>query len=125
MTDKILIIATYDGRYDKLLNIDLPKLKIVQSENGLRSHVTKRHSDCLKYLKYVKDIIEFPDYVGINPNETDSFELIKVFEDNVLIGIKLDTKNNYYYIATLHDISHSKLEKRLYSGRIKKVEKSE
>ena len=47
-------------------------------------------------------------------------ELVKAFEDNIQIGIKLDTTNNYLYVATLFDINSSKIQRRLNSGRLKK-----
>lgn len=74
-----------------------------------------------KYIDYIPDIIDNPDYIGVNPNEngTDSIELIKRYRDNVMIGIKLDKENDYLYVSTMHDIQESKIQRRLYSGRIK------
>ena len=122
MKDKFLKLTTYDGRFDRLLNVKLPKLDIIQSQ-GLKTHILKRHSSCVKYLDKINEIISSPDYVGVNPKESNSFELIKKYADNVLIGIKLDIKNNYYYVATLHDINQSKLERRIHSGRVKACNK--
>ena len=80
-----------------------------------------RHEKCLKYIDYIPDIINHPDYIGINPNETrtDSIELIKRYKDNILIGIKLDKSSNYLYISTMYDIQESKIQRRLHSGRLK------
>ena len=69
----------------------------------------------------LKKLSHIPDYVGVNPKESGSFELIKQYDDNILVGIKLDMKNNYYYVATLHEIKQSKIDNRLFSGRLKKV----
>lgn len=113
-------VGIYGGQYDVLLGVSLPKLNIMQSE-GLEKHVSKRHPSCLKYLSKIREIISSPDYVGINPKEHGSFELIKQYDDNVLIGIKLDIKNSYYYVATLHDIKQSKINNRIFSGRLKKI----
>ena len=113
-------ICVYSGQYDELLGVNLPKLSIVQSD-GLEKHISKRHPACLKYFNKIREIILSPDYVGVNPKESGSFELIKQYDNNVLIGIKLDIKNNYYYVATLHDIKQSKIDNRLFSGRLKKV----
>ena len=83
----------------------------------------------MKYIDYIPDIIDNPDYIGINPNEngTQSIELIKRYRDNVMIGIKLDKDNDYLYVSTMHDIQESKIQRRLYSGRIKefKVDNAE
>ena len=41
----------------------------------------------------IPDIIASPDYIGVNPNENvKSFELVKVLNENIQIGIKLDIK---------------------------------
>lgn len=83
----------------------------------------------MKYIDYIPDIIESPDYVGINPNEagTESIELIKRYKDNILVGIKLDEENGYLYVSTMHDIQEGKISRRLYSGRIKEfiIDKNE
>ena len=75
----------------------------------------------MKYIDYIPDIIDNPDYIGINPNESgsESIELIKRYRDNVMIGIKLDKDNDYLYVSTMHDIQEAKIQRRLHSGRIK------
>lgn len=120
MNETSFEIATYDGQYNTLLGIDLPKLNIVQSK-GLEKHIEKNHPLCLKYVPKIQEIILCPDYVGTNPRERTSFELVKKYDDNILIGIKIDIKNNYYYVATLHEIKQSKVDNRLHSGRLKKI----
>ena len=121
MNDTCFNVGAYGGQYNTLLGINLPKLNIMQSE-GLEKHIIKRHPSCLEYINKVSEIISSPDYVGVNPKESSSFELIKQYDDNILIGIKLDIKNNYYYVTTLHDINQSKINNRLFSGRLKKIE---
>ena len=82
--------------------------------------VKRKHFNCLKYIDYIPDIILKPDYIGVNPNEPGiSLEFIKRYADNVLIGVKLDTDEEYLYVSTMHDIQESKISRRLYSGRIK------
>jgi len=42
---------------------------------------------------------------GVIPNETgNSVEIVKVMDENALIGIKLDIGGNYYYVATIYAI---------------------
>ena len=50
-----------------------------------------------------------------------SFELVKVFDKNIQIGIKLDVKDDYLYVATLHSITNGKLQHGIENGRLKKV----
>jgi len=92
--------------------------------SGLRVHIERRHPNCLEYLDLISDMISYPDFIGINPHETpnQSIELIKQYDSTILIGIKLDIKKNYLYVATLHDIRESRIIRQLHSGHLKKYE---
>jgi hypothetical protein len=95
----------------------------IYQSDGLEKHIQKRHPECVEYLDNIPDVISNPDYVGKSPRENaNSIELIKVLEKNITIGIKLDTVENYYYVATLYAITDSKLQARIKSGRIKKFD---
>ena len=121
-TKDLLYVGTYNLQFNKILGIELDDKNIYRSK-GLPAHMLKRkHFKCLKYIDYIPDILENPDYIGINPNESGkSIEVIKCYKDNVMIGIKLDTDGEYFYVSTMHDIQESKINRRLHSGRIKKV----
>ena len=83
--------------------------------------IKRKHFKCLEYIDYIPDIIQNPDYIGINPKEGGtSLELIKRYADNVMIGIKLDTDGKYLYVATMHDVQASKISRRLHGGRLRK-----
>lgn len=121
MSDKLLKVGKYNKKFNDILEIKISDFDIYRSK-GLPTHMLKRHHEkCLKYIDYIPDIIKNPDYIGINPNETESesIELIKRYKDNILIGIKLDKDNDYLYVSTMHDISESKIQRRLFSGRFK------
>lgn len=129
MGNKLIKVGKYNLAFNDILGINLSDFDIYRSK-GLPAHMLKRHHEkCLKYIDYIPDIIKEPDYIGINPNETEvqSIELIKRYKDNVLIGIKLDKDNDYLYVSTMHDISESKIQMRLFSGRFKEfiIDKSE
>ena len=75
-------------------------------------------------MELIPQIISSPDYIDINPNEKNiSFELVKRISENMQIGIKLDTKDKYLYVATLHTITDSKLKHGIQNGRLKKIDK--
>lgn len=118
--DELLKVGKYNPKFNDILGINMGELEIYRSK-GLPSHMVKRkHFNCLKYIDYIPDIIQNPDYIGINPNEAgQSIEIIKRYKDNVMIGIKLDTDGEYLYVSTVHDVQESKIERRLYSGRIR------
>lgn len=121
MGNNLIKVGKYNLRFNDILGIEINELDIYRSK-GLPTHMLKsKHERCLKYIDYIPDIIEQPDYIGINPNEngTESIELIKRYRDNVMIGIKLDKDKDYLYVSTMHDIQESKIQRRLYSGRIK------
>ncbi|SEU08193.1 hypothetical protein SAMN05443270_3007 [Lacrimispora sphenoides] len=120
--EELLKVGEYNSKYNDLLNIQLESLNIYRSK-GLPAHMVKRkHYKSLKYIDFIPDIIENPDYVGVNPNESQtSIEIIKRYKDNIMIGIKLDIEGNYLYVSTVHDIQESKIERRLHSGRIRNV----
>lgn len=123
MSNKIFPIAAYNEKFNKYLPVQFDQDLIYQSF-GLEKHIEKRHPECLPYLRFISSIISAPDYIGVNPNEQgDSFELVKIFSENVQIGIKLDMKENYLYVATLHTVTEGKLKHSIENGRLKKFDK--
>lgn len=66
-------------------------------------------------------VIEEPDFVGTNPKEPESVELVKRMDGNVMVCVKLDKKEDYLYVATVIEITDAKLSKRVASGRLKKL----
>ena len=97
MDNNLLIMGNYNQLFNDMLNINI-KHDVIYRSKGLPSHMLKsRHEKCLKYIDYIPEIIENPDYIGINPNEKgQTIELVKRYGDNVLIGIKVDKNNDYY-----------------------------
>lgn len=123
MDSNVLKVGRYKREFNEVLGVELEELEIYRSK-GLPAHMLKsHHANCLKYIDYIPEIIEKPDYIGVNPNEkiTDSVELIKRYKNNIMIGIKLDKQNDYFYVATMHEIQESKISRRLHSGRIKAI----
>ncbi len=122
---KLKIIAELSDAILSQLSVEFPTKTIYQSE-GLSKHIEKRHPDCLSYIDKIPEIISNPDFCGVNPREKNpSCELVKIFDNNIQIGIKLDAKNDYLYVATLHTITQAKLEKRIETERLKAIDKSE
>ncbi len=122
MNDKIFLIAKFNKNFNKYLSKSIEQNDIYQSV-GLKKHIEKRHPECINYLPFIPDIIANPDYIGINPNESGvSFELVKILDNNVQLGIKLDVAEDYLYVATLHTITNAKLEHGIQNGRLKKFD---
>ena len=122
MANQLQKVGEYSGQYNDVLKLELPTVSIYVSD-GLKKHMLKRgHSNCEKYIENIPDIISTPDYIGKNPKEPNSIELVKVYtDDNVQIGIKLDISENYLYVATMFEVKQAKIERRLNSGRLVKA----
>lgn len=75
----------------------------------------------MPYIDKLEEILQSPDYVGVNPNEppNSSIELVKRYDDNILVGIKLDIENDYLYVSTIFGIQEQKIQRRLHSHRLK------
>ncbi len=123
MSDRLFAVGIYHELFHSYLSYKNVSPIIYQSE-GLTKHIMKRHPDCVQYMELIPQIISAPDYIGVNPNEKNpSFELVKCISKNIQIGIKLDTKNDYLYVATLHTITDSKLKHSIQNGRLRKFDK--
>ena len=123
MDNRIIPVGEFLTEFNLYLPYQLEHTIIYRSA-GLEKHILKRHPDCLQYVGCIPEILLSPDYIGINPNEKSvSFELIKILDENVQIGIKLDAKEDYLYVATLHTITAAKLAHGIENGRLKKFDK--
>ena len=60
---------------------------------------------------------------GIDAYKKEWEKFSPYFSENVQIGIKLDVKENYLYVATLHTITDGKLRHGINNGRLKKFDK--
>ena len=112
-------VGDYVEKFNLLTGQSIPCGPIYQSE-GLKTHVAKRHPEQLKSIPDIPLILSQPDYIGHNPKEPNSIELIKALEGNMKVCVKLDIRNQYLYVATLFEITDSKLQRMLQSGRIQR-----
>ena len=122
MGTDLIEVGTYHEEFNDVLGTKNPLLPICASIAGLRAHMIKhRHFDCLQHLEHIEEFIASPDYIGTNPNESGiSFECVKVIDKDIQIGIKLEPSGEYYYVASMYSVPASKIQRRLYGGRLKK-----
>ena len=81
MSGELIKVGKYDLKYNKILDIDIAELDIYRS-TGLPAHMVKRkHFNCLKYIDDIPDILENPDYVGVNPKGQVHRVCKKVFKE--------------------------------------------
>ena len=111
-------VGSYIAEFNEATDQSIPCCTIYQSV-GLEKHILKRHPFEVENLKHVPNIIKHPDYIGKNPKENNSIELVKRIGENIQVCIKLDSSENYVYVASVYTISDGKLKNRLNSGRLK------
>ena len=109
----------------KLLGLETDLSEIEYSKHGLKRHLEKRkHYDVLKYLDNIKEIIENPDYVGINTKGNKlALEYVKCYKKNILLALKVNKTKDKFFVVSMYSINDFKLNSRKFSGRLKKVDK--
>ena len=115
---QLVKIARFNTKLNQILETSYSAFAIYRSK-GLLAHLLKRkHYAAAKYLDALPDMIMHPDYVGIY---NSNIEMVKCYKDSIFVCIKLDSKKNRFYVATMFDIKQAKLDHYVKSGRLKKV----
>lgn len=115
---KLFVVGEYIEEFNIATGQALPCGAVYQSA-GLSAHIQKRHPDEIGLIRHVPEVIQKPDFIGTNPREPYSVELVKLLEKNVMVCIKLDMKHSYLYVASVYSINEAKLNNRVQSGRLK------
>lgn len=118
-------IGIITEKVKKLLSIDTNISEILIHNDNFKKHLMKRnHQNMIPHIPNIQQFLKNPDYVGINPREKGvSLEYVVQVKPNILIAVKLDSKNGYFYVATMHEISQLKLSQRIRNGRLRKIDK--
>ena len=117
--DKLIKVGRLNSKIDKVVGKTISNIDIFRSK-GLLTHLLKRkHYTAAKYLDYLPDVLQAPDYVGYVDGVV---ELVKLFKDDIFVSVKLDSSRDLYYIATMFDVKKSKIETNVKSGRWKKLD---
>ena len=116
----------------ELLELDLPRN--VYASPGVINHIKKRHGRQLtkkmkdNIIDIIEKIIKNPEYVGLDYGRVSvgSLQLIKKVDNIILLlGLEIDSKEKYIYVATMYPITLSKMNARIYRGRLIKIEDTE
>lgn len=110
----------------ELLGVETGAEEIRYSRENLIRHMEKRgHFDVLSHVDDLRDILTSPDFIGVNPREKGvSLEYVKRYDNNVLVAIKLHQSGEFFYVPTMYALQEYKLQTRIRSGRLKKVDRS-
>jgi len=83
-------------------------------------HMSRSHpADYQAYHQHIPDIIEKPDYVGVNPKD-DSIEYVKIFESTgsfVKVAVRV-SDYDVCYARTIYARNLAKLEKFISKGHL-------
>lgn len=120
MADKLFVAGQYIDKFNTLTSQQLPRGPIMQS-TGLEVHIKNHHPGLVSEMKWIPQIIAQPDYIGVNPSEPNSVELVRVLNQNLKVCIKLDRKDGYLFVASFYEMTEGKLKKHIKSGRLKPV----
>ena len=122
---KVDKIGKFSKKIIDLLNLDIPENTEIYIGNQNREHMEKKHShDYYYYHHLLPNIIENPDYVGIEP-KNNSIEYIKEvsIDPNVIIKIAIRVSSNgKYFVRTMYNISDHKIQSALNKCYLFKVE---
>ena len=87
------------------------------------AHMKSRHpNDFEKYGNYLPDILNSPDYVGMNPND-GSIEYVKEFcinNEYVKVAVRASGKEKYF-ARTLYTLNARKTNNYIKDNRLKKI----
>lgn len=95
------------------------RVAVVQSTVN---HIRKAHpEDFAKYWPRVREIAENPDYAGLHGPTGKKFEIIKLLDRAVVIGLKIGTEREPLWISTLYHLEERKLRSRIRRKKIRDV----
>jgi len=117
--DKLIKVGRLNSKIDKLVGKTISNIDIFRSKGFLTHLLKRKHYTAAKYLDYLPDVLQTPDYVGYSDGVV---ELVKLFKDDIFVSVKLDSSRDLYYIATMFDVKKSKIEANVKSGRWKKLD---
>lgn len=107
-----------------ILKLDiLPDTPVYIGETNIE-HIKNRHPyEYEKYLPDIGQIIDTPDYVGINPKDA-SILFVKLYEvhgEYIRVAVRITTAGRCY-AKTLHLLSTCNAERYIEKGTLKKLD---
>lgn len=118
-------IAYLTDKVIKTLGLSFEESPIYLGNSNIE-HMKRRHpNEYDKYGKYLSEIINSPDYVGINPKDK-SIAYIKEFKiDNEYVKVAVRVSSNGYLFArSLYTITNNSVKIYLEKGSLKPLDKT-
>lgn len=111
----VQLVGFLDDKIGSLLNITGTSKEIYLGPSNAQHMIDRHFSIYDKYFECIPDIISSPDYVGKHPSG-GSIEYIKEYGERVLLGVRI-SQSRRLYARSLYEISDTKLQSYLKSGR--------
>ena len=100
----------------------VPGTPIYIGQSNITHMLKKHHAVYKKYGSYIHDIIEHPDYVGVNPTD-NSIEYVKEFKvDNNYIKLAVRiSSGGKFYARSLYILKPSRVKNYITNGALKQL----
>lgn len=104
------------------LGLEIKERRIVLYPGGIK-HMKRRHYRAYKYyFRKIPDIIQDPDYVGLSLSEERCIELVKKYDEYVLVAIKWDDSGRLF-VSSMYMMDDNRVENRVLYGKLFSVPK--
>ena len=84
------------------------------------AHMKQKHlRDYSQYGGQIAEILNYPDYVGVNPTD-GSIQFIKVFDRKVAVAVRVSTSGQYF-ARSIYALLEGQFNSYMLAGRLFKV----
>jgi len=119
-------VGTIDANIINILGLTINSCNIYLGESNI-SHMESSHpDDYKKYGKYISDIINYPNYVGLNSKD-NSIEYVKEFTENnhyVKVAVRVSGNGNYY-ARSIYVLNSERVKAFIEKNKLKPVDRTE
>lgn len=107
-----------------VLKLEIKSEQTIFMSNSTYEHILEKHpEDFERFRDKIPEILEIPDYVGINPKD-DSIEYIKEFkieDEFVKVAVRV-SGGGMYWVRTMYSVQKHRIHKFKKGGRFKKLD---
>ena len=116
-------IGTIKKNVILILGLDIPDgIPIYLGQTNIQHMQNKHPSDYQKYGDKISDILENPDYIGLNPAD-GSLEYVKEYMmDNEFVKVAVRVSgNDTYFARSLYILNNNRVQNFIKKGTLIKV----